>query len=117
MSGARAILAEMLDLLRSQVSSAAKGDVQALLEGSAQHEQLLTALATAPVDASPEELRGLWEEIEQQKEHLQSLLAVESHRVDFLLRLIFGGEEQKSVGYSAAGRRTEPTARMLNTRA
>jgi hypothetical protein len=69
------------------------------------------------VDASPEDLRGLWEEIEQQKEHLQSLLTVESHRVDFLLRLIIGGEEPKSVGYPAAGRRPEPTARLLNRRA
>lgn len=110
---ATALLREMIELTRLQVERVIKRDHQGLLEGSRQQEALLAALQEAELDGSPEELRALYEELEKEKVKLQSLLETESQRIDFLMRLLLGGPEQKSVGYPS-GVTKRAGGRMLN---
>lgn len=114
---ARAILTEMRELLANQVEHVVSGDHKALLQGAAQHEQLLSALRTAELDAPPEEIRALAEQVEREKQKLQSLLASQSQRVDFMLRLLMGGGEANRVGYPGRGLGADPRSGRLNRRA
>ncbi len=115
MSGAKALLTEMRDLLREQVAHVVKGDHQALLDGAARHEQLLAELSRAEVDASQEELQAIYAEIEAEKTKLQSLISAEAARVDFLLRILRGTGMERGAGYP--GMSGTEGARMLNRRA
>lgn len=110
----KALMNEMLDLLKAQVENVVKGDTDALVAGVERHEQILTDLQTEEVDASPEELRAIYEEITFQKTKLQSLLESESLRVQFLLRVILGGGP-KPPQYPGA-KRSQANARLLNRR-
>lgn len=110
---ASALLREMIDLTRLQVQRVIKRDHQGLLEGARQQEALLKALQEAEIDGSPEKMRALYEELEREKVKLQSLLEAESQRVDFLMRLLLGGPEQKSVGYPSTVTK-RAGGRMLN---
>lgn len=94
-----ALLREMIDLTRLQVERVIKRDHEGLMEGARQQEALLRALQEAEIDGSPEELRALYEELEREKAKLQSLLESESQRVDFLLKLLLGSQDQENVGY------------------
>lgn len=100
----KALLEEMLQLLREQVEHVVKGEHRELLEGAYRHERLLSDLeadmAAGPPDISPEELRPLYDEIEREKAKLQSLLQSESTRTDFMLRLLLGDRQPKADGYS-----------------
>lgn len=100
----KALLEEMLQLLREQVGHVVKGEHRELLDGAYRHEQLLSdleaALAAGPPDISPEELRPLYEEIETEKAKLQSLLQAESARTDFMLRVLLGSRQPKADGYT-----------------
>lgn len=97
--GARALLTEMLDLLRAQTGAIIAGDHQAVSRGADRHEALLSELRLAEVDISPDELQTMLAEIDREKLKLQSLLQSESNRVDFMLRLILGGGQPKAAGY------------------
>lgn len=111
----KAILTEMLGVLRAQSEAVAANDPEALMNGTRRHEELLAALEQ---DAYPEEsteLKPLYEEIQHEKKKLQSLLLSESVRVDFLLRLILGA--RPPTGYRSGGLRQEADALVLNRRA
>ena len=110
-----ALLREMIDLTRLQVERVIKRDHQGLLEGARQQEALLSALQDAEIDGTTEELRALYDELEREKTKLQSLLESESQRVDFLMRLLLGGPEQKGVGYPPSLKK-RAGGRMLNKR-
>lgn len=112
---AKAILAEMLGLVKAEIEAVIRGDYQALTDGVARHEALLSALATAEIDGTPEEMKALHDELNTEKQKLQSLLATESVRVDFLLRLMLGGGPSGEVGYPTQIR-AAGGARMLNRR-
>ncbi|HWI63610.1 MAG TPA: hypothetical protein VNT75_17385 [Symbiobacteriaceae bacterium] len=99
--GARAILTEMRDLLKTQVDAVVAGEHQQVSAGAFRHEELLRALETAELDASPEELRELAVDVSFHKEKLASLLESEGIRLDFLLRLVLGGGAPKPGGYPA----------------
>jgi hypothetical protein len=114
---ARAILEEMLALIKGQTEAVVSGDYKALLAGAARHEQLIGLLESAPVDASPEEIRDLCAQIDREKSKLRSLLEAESMRVDFLLRLILGGGQARTAGYPGTGGRQEGPSRLINQRA
>lgn len=111
---AKALLNEMIDLTRTQVDRVITGDHQALLEGARQQEALLAAIQDAPIDGTPEEMRALYEQLEFEKTKLQSLLQTESQRVDFLMRLLLGGPEQKAIGYPKGTGKRKDQGRMLN---
>lgn len=112
----KAILTEMRDLVKGQIEAVIAGDAQAILAGSAGHEQLLAALERAEIDATPAEVRALSAEITQDKTTLQSLLSAEAVRVDFLLRLILGGREPRTGGYPPGKWRNQTGARLINRR-
>lgn len=114
---ARAILTQMHEVLVSQIEHVVAGDHRALLQGAAEHEQLLTALRTAQMDAPPEEIRALAEQVEREKQKLQSLLTAQSQRVDFMLRLLIGGGETSRGGYPGRGLGTDSRSGRLNRRA
>lgn len=113
---ARAILEEILALLRTQVDAVVQGDTERLMAGTARHEQLLRDLETAEVDGTPEELRPLYEQIEHERNKLQSLLTAESARVDFMLRMFLGGGKSTRVGYPDMKRTGAGGSHMLNRR-
>ncbi len=112
----RAILTKIRDLVRRQIEAVIAGDAQAILAGSADHEQLLAALERAEIDASPEEVRALSAEITHDKTTLQSLLSAETVRVDFLLRLMLSGREPTAGGYPTGKWRKQTGARLINRR-
>ncbi|HYG60751.1 MAG TPA: hypothetical protein VD902_21965 [Symbiobacteriaceae bacterium] len=114
--GATAILAEMRDLLKAQADAVVAGEHQQVSAGALRHEELLRALETAEMDASPDELRPLVEEIQAEKQRLVSLLESEGARVDFLLRLILGGGAPKPGGYPASIGKAPGQAGRLNRR-
>lgn len=97
--GARALLQEMLALVRAQADAVAAGDHQAVADGAARHEALLATLSKAEPDGSPDELRAIVSEIDRAKAKLSRLLQGEAERVEFLLRLVLGGATVKPVGY------------------
>lgn len=111
---AKALLNEMIELTRAQVDRVIHGDHQALLEGAHQQEALLAALEEAPIDGTPEEMRALYEQLELEKNKLKSLLQTESQRVDFLMRLLLGSPEQKTVGYPKGTGKRKAQGQMLN---
>lgn len=112
----KSILEEMLALLKQQVDAVVRGDHQAVREGAEAHERLMADLETAEHDLPPEELKALYDDIQREKTKLQSLLAVEINRVEFMLRMLVGAGTFKPVGYpgQANGARG---SRMLNRRA
>ncbi len=111
----KALLTEMLQLLKEQVDHVLKGEHQALLDGTRRHEEMLSALESAERDGSPEELRAIYEEISLEKARLQSLIESEATRVDFELRILLGGGKSKSVGYPDMSKRAKG-GHMLNRR-
>lgn len=111
------ILTEMLELVQAQTEAVIAGDPEALLQGANRHEELLTLLETAEIDRPAEELRELSRRIEQEKEKLQSLLAFESGRVDFMLRVILSGPAAKGLGYPGSNMKEAGGPRMINRRA
>ncbi|MFZ5826802.1 MAG: hypothetical protein ACOY94_21130 [Bacillota bacterium] len=113
---AKAILREMIELIRTQTEHVIQGDHKAVLEGAQRHEHLLSALQEAEIDGSPEEMRALYDEITHEKAKLQSLLEVENVRVDFMLRLLLGGGSSQSPGYPAGIGKRNAGSRMLNRR-
>lgn len=115
MSSAKALLAEMLQLLKDQVEHVVGGRYQQLLDGAYRHEQLLAELAQAEIDATPDEVRGLVDQIEVEKLKLQSLLERESTRVDFELRVLLGTRRQATPGYPDLNRRGKGPG-LLNRR-
>jgi hypothetical protein len=92
-------LATLEDLLKAQVEAVVTGDHEAVLSGSQRHDLILRELETAEVDMTPAELRSMYAQIDREKVKLQSLLAAETVRVDFLLRVILGGGPPKAGGY------------------
>lgn len=110
------ILEQMLTLLQQQVEAVVKGDHQAVKAGADAYELLSHELEHAEYDVPPEALRPLYDEIQQEKAKLQSLLSVEVNRVEFLLRLLVGSGTLKPVGYPGQAKGA-PGARMLNRRA
>lgn len=115
MSGAKALLNEMLQLLKKQVEHVVKGEHQQLLDGAYRQEQLLATMAQAEIDATPDELRAIYAEIEVEKLRLQSLLESESTRVDFELRMLMGPRKPAAPGYPDMKRRAEGPG-LLNRR-
>lgn len=111
----KAILTEMLDVLRAQAAAVAANDPDALMAGTRRHEELLAALEQEGAPAEAAELKALYEQIQYEKKKLQSLLLSESVRVDFLLRLILG--TRQPTGYRGSGLRHEADALVLNRRA
>jgi hypothetical protein len=116
MSSAKGLLSEMLQLLKEQVEHVVKGEHQQLLDGAYRHEKLLVDLEQAEIDATPDELREILEQIELEKAKLQSLLESESTRVDFMLRMLLGSRKPKTPGYPDLKRRGEGGPGMLNRR-
>lgn len=111
---ATALLQEMIALTRAQIDHVIAGDVRAITEGAAEQERLLRELETAEIDAEPAEIRRLHDELRAETERLTALLHMESGRVDFLLRLLLGGNETRNPGYpSGKGR----GGSLLNRRA
>lgn len=111
---AKAILGEMIALTRLQVERVIHGEHQALLDGANQQEAMLTALQTAEIDGTPEELRALYEELDLERAKLVSLVESESVRVDFMLRLMMGSPDQKQVGYPKRIQNRSGGSRLLN---
>lgn len=111
------ILEEMLGLIQAQVQAVTDGDYEAVVAGATRHEEMLAALREATGDDSPEKLQPLLEQLQREKTKLQSLLTTEMTRVDFLLRLILGGEAPEAGGYSNLGPRPEGASRILDRRA
>lgn len=114
--GARAILQEIRDLLKTQVEAVVAGEHQQVLAGATRHEELLGLLEHAEMDASPDELRALAAEIDVHKVKLQSLLTAETARTDYLLRLLIGGGPAKPGGYPTAAWRQQGSPSRLNRR-
>ncbi|WP_374711648.1 hypothetical protein [Symbiobacterium terraclitae] len=96
---ATALLQEMIELTRAQIDHVIAGDVKALTDGAAEQERLLRELQTAEIDAEPEEIRRLHDELRAETNRLSALLHMESGRVDFLLRLLLGGNDNRDPGY------------------
>lgn len=115
MSGTKALLNEMLQLLKDQVGHVVAGRHQELIDGAYRHEQMLAELAKSEPDGSAEELRSLAEQIELEKQKLQSLLEAESTRVDFELRIMMGGRKPATPGYPDMKRRGDGSG-ILNRR-
>lgn len=113
----RAILSEMQELLASQVQAVIAGDVEALNQGTARHEELLADLQDAEPDAPTEEIQELVMAVEREKLKLHSLLQTETARADFLLRLLIGGGPSKADGYPAKTWRQEGRLSRLDRRA
>lgn len=93
------LLQEMIELTRAQIDHVIARDVTAILEGAAEQERLLRELEKAPIDAEPAEIRRLHDELRAERDRLNALLAMESARVDFMLRLLLGNNEPKEPGY------------------
>jgi hypothetical protein len=113
---AKAILQEMLELVKAEIEAVKTGDHQKVLDGALRHEQLLSALETAEWDAPPEELRALAAELDREKTKLQSLVTAEAARVDFLLRLMLGSGAPKASGYPTGDLRRQGQSYRLNRR-
>lgn len=114
--GTRAILTEMLEVIRAQTQAVIAGDHQALISGVSRHEILLSSLEQAEIDAPPEALRELYSEIAQERDKLKSLLTAELGRVDFLLRIALGGKGPGAVGYPSMGSQRPASASRFNRR-
>ncbi|HEY3367233.1 MAG TPA: hypothetical protein VGK74_19425 [Symbiobacteriaceae bacterium] len=112
----KAILQEILALLQQQVADVVAGDHLAVRAGAERYELLMAQLEQAEIDLSPAELKPLYDDIQQEKTKLQSLLSVEVNRVEFLLRLLVGSGSLKPIGYPGKGR-SESGSRMFNRRA
>jgi len=111
----RALLTEMLAVVRAETEAVKRGDHQAVMAGVERHEALLAQLEKAENDMSPAEVRGLVDEIERERTKLRSLLERQSAQVEFLLKLMVGGGG-KSTGYPGTGWATEPQSHRLNRR-
>lgn len=114
--GARAVLTELIDVLRQQTGAVVAGDHQAVLSGVSRHELLLAELESTEIDASPEELRKLHGQITRERNKLRSLLLSELGRVDFLLRVTLGARAEGAAGYSKPGSRRPAGGSRLNRR-
>lgn len=115
MSSAKALLLDMLQLLKDQVEHLVAGRHQLLMDGAYRHEKLLADLAQAEMDATPDELRAIVEQIDIEKVKLQSLLESESTRVNFELRMLLGVRKPATPGYPDIKRRGEGPG-LLNRR-
>lgn len=87
----RELLTELADLLQAQVGHVVSGNHQALMDGAARHEAIVEALSRAESPEPDDELRELVRRIDRDQAKLQELLAHESARADFFLRLCLGG--------------------------
>lgn len=110
------LLQQLLTLLQEQIEAVVQGDSKAILAGADRHAQILADLKQAEMDGSPEAVRALVEQVEFQKAKLQSLLASEAGRVDYLLRLLTNSGVCSTVGYPGMAK-SEGSSWMLNRRA